>query len=70
MSEPAFICDPNNPLKDGMFMSVTWVSHGNGQVWTLDTQAFAPGVEAPSDNGVDVSRIYYSRSDGLWHEVG
>ena len=68
--EPAYIADPENPTTDGLFMSITWISHNTNQIWTLDQTAFGPGVIAPEDHGVNQNRIYYSRSDGLWHEVG
>jgi len=51
-------------------MSITWVSNSSGQIWTLDETAFALGTLPPENNGEDQNRIYYSRSDGLWHEVG
>jgi hypothetical protein len=52
---------PGAPTVTGMFISITWVSYGNGQVWAWDDTVFNSKLGPPEDNGEDVTRIFHSR---------
>ena len=58
---------PQAPTVDGMFVAITWVSHGSSQVWALG-DTFDSKIGPPEDSGSDVTRVYHSRGD-KWIDV-
>ena len=66
--EPLFMCAPGSPSVNGMFIAITWLSLVGDQVWTIDPDKFGTDVVAPENNGVDVTRIFWSKF-GKWYDV-
>ena len=59
---------PDVPTVDGMFMSITWVSYGGGQVWPLDEAKFSSKLGPPEDTGDNVTRVFFSQNS-RWCDV-
>ena len=59
---------PDVPTVNGMFISITWVSYGGGQIWPLDETRFNSKLGPPEDVGQDVTRVFHSRY-GKWCDV-
>jgi len=66
-SAPTYIASPYAPTVNGMFISITWVSYGGGQVWTLSDD-FDSKLGPPEDTGENVTRVFHSRF-GKWCDV-
>ena len=66
--EPLFMCAPDNPSVNGMFVAITWLSVKADQAWTLDPDKFGADVLPPENTGVDVTRIFWSKF-GKWYDV-
>ena len=66
--EPLFMCAPDSPSVNGMFIAITWLSLKANQVWTLDPDKFGVNVLPPENTGVDVTRIFWSKF-GKWYDV-
>jgi hypothetical protein len=66
--EPLFMCAPDSPSVNGMFIAITWLSLVGDQVWTLDEDKFGTDVVAPENLGEDVTRIFWSKF-GKWYDV-
>ena len=66
-SAPTYIAAPFVPTVNGMFISITWVSYGGGQVWTLSDD-FDSKLGPPEDTGENVTRVFHSRF-GQWCDV-
>jgi hypothetical protein len=62
-----YVASPYAPTVNGMFISITWVSYGGGQVWSF-SDAFDSKLGPPEDTGENVTRIFHSRFN-KWCDV-
>ena len=62
-----YVASPYPPTVNGMFISITWVSYGGGQVWSF-SDAFDSKLGPPEDTGDNVTRIFHSRFN-KWCDV-
>jgi len=66
-STATYIASPYAPTVNGMFISITWVSYGGGQVWSFSDD-FDSKLGPPEDTGENVTRVFVSRF-GKWTDV-
>lgn len=64
---PTYVASPQVPTVNGMFISITWVSYGSGQIWAF-SDAFDSKLGPPEDLGENVTRVFHSRF-GKWCDV-
>jgi len=64
---PTYVASPYEPTVNGMFISITWVSHGSGQVWSFN-DSFNSKLGPPEDLGEDVTRVFVSLNN-KWCDV-